>query len=543
MPFNGNKQFDVVEDARPGRSVFDLGYEKMLTCDFGELIPVLCEEMVPGDVFKLSQRFLLRMSPLVAPMMSPVDLTCYTYFVPYRLLWPKPDYTNNPPVLESGNWEDFITGGVAGTNAYTIPTWTAATFSVGSLWDYFGFPTSVAIPAGSEPMAFQKRAYNLVFNEYFRDENLVTAVDLDATDVLYSAWEKDYFTSALPFQQRGTAPALPVVVTGTTSAQWAADIGYDVAYREGGVNRVMNASWDSGASPAIIGLTPVGAADPSTGKLRVTIDDADLDNNTVSATGLTASTFDISDLRLAAQIQRFMERAARGGVRYTEFLQSMFSVSPSDSRLQRPEYVGGIRMPVIISEVLQTSNNDTQETPQGNMAGHGITVDKQYVGSYRAEEFGLMISIMRVKPRTQYTQGINRQWMRRTRYDFYNPLFAHLSEQAIENLEIFTGTNNTTNHGVFGYTGIYNEMRYKPSIICGEFRSTYAYWHTARVFSSLPSLNSAFVQMSAAENAGPGGLKRIFAEQSTDALWISVGNDLTGIRPMPFMPTPGVMGV
>ena len=215
-----------------------------------------------------------------------------------------------------------------------------------------------------------------------------------------------------------------------------------------------------------------------------------LQNNTVDLS--TASTFDIADLRLAFQIQKWMERNARGGVRYTEFLRAHFGVAPRDERLHRPEYIGGSKSPVIMSEVLQTSSTDLT-TPQGNLAGHGISAQDQFCGSYRAAEFGLIMGIMSIMPKPAYSQGINRQWLRRSKFDFFFPEFVGLSEQAIEQAEIYATDVASANTTIFGYQGRYDEMRTKDNMVVGEMRTTFDYWHLARQFSSAPLLNSSFI--------------------------------------------------
>ena len=270
-----------------------------------QLIPVMCDEVVPGDVFKIGNQAVVRFQPLGAPILHEINMYVHYFFVPYRILW--------------DDWEDFISGGVDGQFADPVPEWEPTLTTEGSLWDFFGFPVGVD-PDGAYPLDFPRRAYNFVYNEYYRDENLQTEVALTNEKILNRGWEKDYLTSALPWQQRGTAPALPIA--GTTSAKWP---GSDY-----GVSN--NLTFKAPAYP--------NALD---GSLAV------FNNNTVDLS--TASTFDIADLRLAFQIQKWMERNARAGVRYTEFLRAHFGVSPRDERLQRPEYIGGSKAPCIISEV------------------------------------------------------------------------------------------------------------------------------------------------------------------------------------------------
>ena len=244
------------------------------------------------------------------------------------------------------------------------------------------------------------------------------------------------------------------------------------------------------------------------------------------------STFDVNDLRLAFQIQKWMERNARAGVRYTEFLQAHFGVYPRDERLQRPEYIGGTKNPVIVSEVLQTSSTDAT-SPQGNMAGHGINVQQGYVGKYHVKEYGLIMGLMSIMPKPAYMQGINRQWLRETRYDFYFPEFANLSEQAIMTAEIYNvpGTPAVTARSVFGFQGRYDEMRVKQNLITGDFRDTFNYWHLGREFANVPLLNDSFLQCNPT--------KRYLAVQNEPAFLCNFGNVIKAFRPLPVIAEPG----
>ena len=491
--------FSEVGGLHPRRSVFDLSYEKKLTCDMAQLIPVMCDEVVPGDVFKIGNQAVVRFQPLVAPILHEINMYVHYFFVPYRILW--------------DDWEDFISGGADGQFADPVPEWEPTLTTEGSLWDFFGFPVGVD-PDGAYPLDFPRRAYNLVYNEYYRDENLQTEVALTNETILNRGWEKDYLTSALPWQQRGTAPALPI--SGTTSAVWAA-------------------SQFSASTPASVAGFMANSADNHlyTGNpLASQAARAFMNTNSVDLS--TASTFDIADLRLAFQIQKWMERNARAGVRYTEFLRAHFGVSPRDERLQRPEYIGGSKAPCIISEVLQTSSTDAT-TPQGNLAGHGITVSDAYCGKYHAQEFGLIIGIMSIMPRSAYSQGIDKQWLRKTKYDFYFPEFANLSEQAILNAEICATGMSSHNQDIFGYQGRYDEMRTKNSQIVSGMRTTFDYWHLGRQFDtgSPPVLNEDFIKCVPR--------KDIFAVPSEPGLIVNFANIIKAFRPLPYMAVPGLI--
>ena len=495
-----NNIFDRTGTLQPARSMFDLSYEKKFTCDMGQLIPVCCEEVVPGDFFKIGNQSVIRFQPLVAPVLHEINQYVHYFFVPYRLLW--------------DDWEDFITGGVTGDLSPVIPRWTPTNNAIGSLWDYLGFPTGV-VPTGALPLDFPRRAYNFVYNEYYRDETLIDEVDLNNELILNRCWEKDYFTSSLLNQQRGTAPALPI--SGLTSAVWD-----DADFQN--ISQNVTGAYVIGTDGTSNRFVVSGVGTKNSLKAALNSNHVDLSS---------ATTFDVADLRLVFQIQKWMERNNRAGARYTEFLGAHFGVNPRDDRLQRPEYIGGSKTPVIISEVLQTS--ETATSPQGNLAGHGISVSDAFCGKYKAEEFGLIIGIMSVMPRTAYQQGINRQWLRRTKYDFYFPEFANLSEQAVENAEICATATESHNKGLFGYQGRYDEMRTKSSMICGKMRTDFDFWHLGRIFDtgSPPVLNESFVVCNPS--------KRIFAVESEPGLIVSFGNLMTAYRPLPIASEPGLI--
>ena len=493
------KVFQSVGGIRPGKSVFDLSYEKKFDCDMGQLIPVMADEVVPGDVFKMSNQLVIRFNPLVAPVLHEINAYIHYFFVPNRL------------VME--DWEEFISGGTDGESTVPLPLWSPTKNGKYSLWDYLGLPVGV-VPSGALPLSFSKRAYNLIWNEYYRDQNLQDEVDLDQEDILLRSWEKDYFTSSLPWQQRGTAPALPI--SGTTNAiwqtsQWAMD---DVNSSYLNFKKAVE--------------TPVKAHVGETNAL--TNAKAWFNSNVVDFSD--AATFDVSDLRLAFQVQKWMERNARAGVRYTEFLQSHFGVSPRDERLQRPEYIGGSKSPVIISEVLQTSSTDAS-SPQGNLAGHGITADQSRIANYRATEFGWIVGLLSIMPRATYQQGIDRQYLKRSKYDFYFPEFAHLSEQAVEQAEIFATGSSSENTQIFGYQGRYDELRVKRSMCVADMRDRLDYWHLGRDFDSAPILNSSFIECKPS--------KRIFAVQDVPGMVVNVANLITAIRPLPVIAEPGMI--
>lgn len=499
--------FDLIGSLKPGKSTFDLSYDKKLTCDMGQLIPVVCDEMVPGDVFRLGNELVIRFQPLVAPVLHEINAYIHYFFVPYRLL--------------DDAWEEFITGGKDGAYAGLLPRWEPTDTTIGSLWDFLGFPTGVD-PDGAYPIDYPRRAYNCVFNEYYRDENLQEEVLETNESILNRAWEKDYFTSALPWQQRGIAPSLPI--SGTTSAEWASAISVPLTWTAATAGTPTAFNYDFGSlNPS--NVYTKSALEKGTGSITT----AKMNANVVDLS--SATTFNVADLRLAFQIQKWMERNARAGVRYTEFLGAHFGVSPRDDRLQRPEYIGGSKSSVIVSEVLQTS--ETSTSPQGNLAGHGLVADMTHIGSYRAQEFGVIIGMMSIMPKPSYQQGINRQWLRRSRLEFYFPEFSNLSEQAIERAEIYASGVEAENRTIFGYQGRYDEMRTKQNMVCGLMRTDFDYWHLGRQFGSAPLLNSAFI------TCVPR--KDIFAAPSEPGLIVDVGNKIMAIRPMPLQSNPGLI--
>lgn len=501
------KIFERVSLRKPKYSGFDLSHEKKLSCKMGNLIPILCQEIVPGDSFKVNTEVMIRFAPMLAPVMHRINVFVHYFFVPNRLLF--------------SEWEDFIIGGQAGdqfpTMAAVVLDADAGNRARGSLADYLGVPTEEAAAATGDlltVLALPFRAYQACYNDYFRDLNLRAEMDIlnlsnaDAIKLRARRWEKDYFTSALPWPQRGDDVLVPVEVRGDT-------------IREAG---------------DVIPTAPGSVEFDTGGQLEdVAGTDLELVSDNVSLT--------VNALRTVTALQRWLEKQARGGYRYIETILSHFGVRSSDARLQRVEYLGGGRNPVIISEVLNTSATATE--PQGDMAGHGIAAGKVNSFSRRFEEHGLVMGIMSVMPRTAYMQGVPRMFFRgleqglhvNSREDYYWPEFANLGEQAIENHELFYDPNDDVyNFGTFGYQQRYAEYKYACDTVHGDFRSSLDFWHLARIFSSQPVLNDAFV------GATPDNItNRIFAVQDgTDTLWCQVYNSVRARRPMPYFSNPSL---
>ena len=542
--------FSSVLGNKVGRSVFDLSHVKRFTCDMGQLIPVYFDECVPGDTRKIGMQCVTRFQPLVAPILDSVDLTVHYFFVPTRLLMDKEE-----------DWNTFLTGGKDGKdNSVSLPLWNFGNysgiaedtpsfpFSNGvrfgrySLWDYFGLPyfpndttSSGKIRSANNILAFPQKAYNLVWNEFYRDPNLCDEVSLLNGTILYRAWKKDYFTSALPWQQRGTAPALPLA--GTVPVD-------NLVGSEYSLNQLKFLLENARASETVLAFDNVSMAkgniDSSNG--YVVGAKGVLGSSSTPFVNLgNAAAFDVASIRQAFQIQRWLELNARGGVRYTEFLRSHFGIAPKDEVLGRPQYIGGTKSSIVISEVLQTSKTeDSTETqkgsPLGRLAGHGLGASSDYICTFTSKEFGYIIGIASWMPKPSYQQGVNRIFTRKTKFDFYFPEFAHLSEQAVTNGEIYaTGTDQDKE--IFGYQGAYNEMRYTPSFNCADMRDTFSYWHLGRIFSNAPKLNAGFLTTNPAYD---GGIRKdIFASQNEPGLIVQFANIVKAIRPLPVYGTPG----
>jgi hypothetical protein len=475
----------------------------------GDLIPVLHDEVVPGDIFQLGFDCLVRTQPQAAPLMHPVYMTVHYFFVPFRVLGDHDDI--------SFDWETFITGGSAGTDSSSQPTWNVTTNTVKSLWDYFGFPLGVDA-AGARPEIWMLAGYNLIWNEYYMDADIDSAVTIDTQEaVLKARWQKDYFTAARPWQERGTSPALSI--TGTADVDVKAE---DIT--------LSNES-DATARTLQLRSSALNELVMSTGPSAT--NDARWENPALEVDFSNATTFSLATLRLNTSIQKFMELSARAGYRYFEWIRANFGTGlPNlDARLDRPEYLGGQKLWLVSSEIQQTS--ETSTTPQGTLVGKGVIVASESVTKKRFEEFGIVMAMFCVRPVPTYHEGINRQWMRSTRYDFYNPLFAALSEQAILESELYCSGTEAHHNTVFGYCGRYDEMRYKPDLAVAEMRpgQTYDMYNITRNLAARPSLNASFLECSPAENW--------CSDSAEPHLIVHFRNRIRAIRPLPMIAIPG----
>lgn len=543
--------FNSIRSLVPKRSRRTLVDERSFDYDIGQAIPVEFRDMVPGDNFKIYFNVINRFKPLVSPVMGKLDFWVFYFFVPYRNLDP-----NFERGITGGDDEDLDEEGNPIAFDYTFPSigskfsdTDVQTVKKYSLMDYAGLPIGLTSNSPIAKMCtdYFIRAYHSIYNEWFRDENLQrkrklmvtkrdfdnslvpsTTVDQEEYGIFNVAWKKDYFTSALLSQQKGIAPSLPL--SGQLPVHTSLDAKSNVF--EYGMAGYFNAKSFGDSSQRTIydyhfdipnGQTVLKFLNPS--------DFDGSDNFFVKLEDGTS--FDVSELRTVIQIQKILERANRTGSRYTEYLRSFFSVSPKDSRLQRPEFIGARKVPVVINEVLQTSQT-TDSSAQGTQAGHGISVASNYVGKYFAEEYGCLVGIAFCRPTPLYTQGVNRQWFKKSRYDFYLPQLCNLSEQGIYAGELYVD-NTDKDTEIWGFQGRWNEMRAGTSLACGSMRDTYAYWNFSRHFDSRPELDADFIECKPSES------KKIYAVQSEPGIICQFATILDAVRPITAYPEPGRM--
>lgn len=509
--------FNSVSLLKPKKNKFDLTHDVKLSCNMGDLVPVMVMETVPGDKVKLSAEALVRLAPLVSPVMHRMDVSIHYFFVPNRICWQ--------------HWGDWI----AGNKDHQIPpqefhppyiALDYSTYSTSKLFDYMGLPDPN--PNNIAVNALPFIAYQKIWYEYYRDQNLqdyewpnaayfegpVTGGPLSfITTMRKRCWEHDYFTASLPWAQKGDDVTLPLS------------------------KPYLDPTWDDPSKLNIPKFTdstgafvsgPLGQGHPIPGEDYI-IGDAGGTNVAPMAYdpngSLIQDPVSINDLRRSFRLQEWLERNARAGTRYVENILAHFGVKSPDARLQRPEYITGVKSPIIISEVLNTTG-ESGGLPQGNMAGHGISVAQGNFGEYFCQEHGFVIGIMSVMPKTAYQQGIPKQFLKTSdRLDYFWPSFANIGEQEVLKGEVYaaaSGWNET-----FGYVPRYAEYKYMPSRVAGQFKTSLDFWHLGRIFGSEPHLNEDFVVCNPSN--------RIFAvtDPSVDHLFVHILNRVQAIRPMP----------
>lgn len=513
--------FSRIPRANIQRSSFDRSHTYKTAFDANYLVPFFVDEVLPGDTFNLSPTLFGRLSTPVVPIMDNLYLDTFFFFVPNRLVW--------------NNWQKFNgeQENPGDSTDYLVPT-VACDGVSGTIYDYMGVPSlagnGAAEGATIDIDALPLRSYNLIWNEWFRDENLQDSVDVPKGDgpddaATYSLLKRgkrhDYFTSALPWPQKGPGVEIPLSQS---------SIPVNFSYLDSGIVKPFalgsNSSGQAITYNATTGsVTNIGAYYTTSGYPRAEIDLSSAINPTINS------------LRQAFQLQRLLERDARGGTRYTEILRSHFGVISPDARLQRPEYLGGFSQRVNINPVQQTSATDST-SPQGNLAAFGVIASKQRGFKKSFVEHGYIIGLVNLRADLNYQQGLNRMWSRRTRYDYYWPVLAHLGEQAIYNKEIFATGVAEQDDDVFGYQERYAEYRYKPNMITGKLRSTdpqsLDVWHLAQKFDNLPQLNDEFIS----ENVP---LARSLAVQNEPQMILDVYFKLSCVRPMPVYGVPGLV--
>ena len=540
---------------KPNKNKFNLSREVKMTGNMGNLYPAFIQDVVPGDSFKVNTQQMVRFSPLLAPMMHRVDFKMDYFFVPYRLVWDE--------------WKDFITGGEDGNDLPSYPRFKVDTavknnfLGKGDLADYMGLPVHVNnAPEGTAwtnnqgdtyLSALPFRAYQLIYHEYFRDQNVGTEYPQhtgsgilnwsqvgDTLEMRKSNWEKDYFTSALPFLQRGAEVTLPL---GNT-----APLTYDTQSSHLNATTIKYA--DGTAGTYSTGSLRTDPGSPYTGQQNDSLIGVSGSSN--ANVDITAHTFadlsqatsaTINELRKASALQEWLELMARAGSRYREQIFAIFGERIPDYTVQVPQYLGGGKTPIMVSEVLSTYSSSANpasggsiDRPMGDMAGHALGLGDGIGFRQSFDEHGIILGLARVIPKTAYTQGLNKFWQKFDKFDHYFPQFANLGEQEVYNKELYIKGDTSHDDQIFGYQQRYAEYKYAHNRIAGDFRDTLSFWELSRRFTETdtPVLNQSFIE------CDPD--TRIFAieDENEDKLWISLYHDVDAVRPIPYHSNPSL---
>ena len=528
-------QFSRVPTADIQRSSFDRSHGYKTTFDAGYLIPFYLDEALPGDTFSMNMAAFARLATPLKPVMDNMFMDTFFFFVPNRLIWENWEKFNGAQT-DPGDSTDFLVPQMVGPNV------ASGGVAQGSLSDYMGIPTkALSGGGGTTGIAFNSlwhRAYNLIWNEWFRDQNLQDSVVVDTDDgpdtysdyvLLRRGKRHDYFTSALPWPQKGPDVDLPLGTTAPIFREIGNTSGVDIYIAATGL-KSGSAALESNVSGRLVQNSGAGGAE------------LQIDPRTTLYTDLSSATAaTINALREAFQLQKLYERDARGGTRYIEIVKSHFGVTSPDARLQRPEFLGGGSSPVNLHPVAQTSETDAN-TPQGNLSAFGTVGFSGHGFTKSFTEHGVLLGLVSVRADLTYQQGLERMFSRQTREEFFWPTLAHLGEQAILNKEIYAnladGTGAAQKDGVFGYQERYAEYRYKPSKITGLFRSnatgTLDYWHLSQNFSAQATLSATFVQEDPP-------IDRVIAVPSEPHFIFDAFMRLKCARPMPVYGVPGMV--
>ena len=549
------------------RSTFRRDHSVKLSYNVGDIIPFYVDEVLPGDTFQLKTSMVSRMQTLLTPMMDNLYIDTYFFFVPNRIVWQ--------------HWKELMGENTESawipTVEYSVPQITAPVggWNIGTIADYFGIPTGID---NLSVNALPFRAYALIMNEWFRDENLSDPLDIPVNDATVTgvntgnyitdvakgglpfkaAKFHDYFTSCLPSPQKGPDVTIPVAGSTNMPVMTLADlvpdpgtnplsfVPYTATLRNSNnenpqdviVSRLAGSTsgnYSVTFNASKVNMPLYGISDTYSGSAQPIIP-----NNLWAVNDGAVSAATINQLRMAFQIQKLYEKDARGGTRYIEVLKSHFGVTSPDARLQRPEYLGGNRIPVNINQVVQSSGTQPDGTPLGDTAAFSVTTDVHgdFIKSF--VEHGFILGLMVARYDHTYQQGLERFWSRKDRFDYYWPVFANIGEQAVLNKEIFA-TGQATDNEVFGYQEAWADYRYKPSRVCGEMRSkaqtSLDVWHLADDYSKLPSLSDAWIREDKAN------VDRVLAVTSavSNQMFADIYVQCKATRPMPVYSIPGLI--